>query len=59
MGKPEIKSIFNPSLFWDADEIDPEKHAAYVIARVLDFGDVEDVRKLRGIYPDEKIKEVI
>jgi hypothetical protein len=57
--KVNIKSIFRPSLFWDADEIDMDKHAAYVIARVLDYGDVEDVRKIRELYPDEKIIEAI
>jgi len=57
--KPDIKSIFNPSLFWDAVEIDAAEHAVYVIARVLDFGDIEDVHMLRKIYPDEKIIETI
>ncbi len=43
MQKVNVKSIFRPSFFWDADEIDADKHAAYVIARVLDYGDIEDV----------------
>lgn len=59
MKKIDIKSIFRPSLFWDACEIDAVQHAAYVIARILDFGDVEDVHALRKIYPDEKIIETI
>ena len=59
MQKVDVKSIFRPSLFWDADEIDADKHAAYVIARVLDYGDIEDVRKIREMYPDEKIIEAI
>ena len=59
MKKTDIKSIFRPSLFWDAGEIDASEHAAYVIARVLDFGDIEDVHTLRKIYPDEKIIEAI
>ena len=59
MQKVNVKSIFRPSLFWDADEIDADKHAAYVIGRVLDYGDVEDVQKIRELYPDEKIIETI
>lgn len=59
MKKLNIKSMFRPSIFWDADDIDAVQHAAYVIARVLDYGDIEDVRVLRDIYPDEKIVEVI
>jgi len=59
MNKTDIKSIFSPSLFWDAGEIDAVEHALYVIARVLDFGDIEDVHALRKIYPDEKIVETV
>ena len=59
MEKINIKILFRPYLFWDADKIDAIKHAAYVISRVLDYGDIEDVKALRRIYPDEKIIEVI
>ncbi len=59
MKPTNIKSIFNPTLFWDADEIDPKKHAAYVISRILDFGDFEDVDALRTIYSDRNIERVI
>lgn len=59
MKKPDIKSIFRPSLFWDAGEIDATVHAAFVISRILDFGDIEEVHKLREIYPNEKIIETV
>ena len=59
MRKTDIKSIFGPALFWDAGEVDAVEHSAYIIARVLDYGDMEDVRKLRELYPDGKIIEVI
>lgn len=59
MSKTDIKSIFSPSHFWDAGEIDTAEHAVYVIARILDYGDMEDVRKLRELYPDEKIVETV
>ena len=55
----DIKSIFRPTLFWDADKIDARDHAVYIIARILDFGDMQDVKTLRKIYSDEKIIEVI
>lgn len=51
--------MFTPSLFWDANEIDAGTHAAYVIGRVLDYGDMTDVHSLREIYPDEKIVETV
>jgi len=59
MSKTDIKSIFSPSLFWDAGEIDSSEHAVYVIARILDYGNTEDVRALRRLYSNEKIVETV
>ncbi|RJQ54704.1 MAG: hypothetical protein C4530_16855 [Desulfobacteraceae bacterium] len=59
MKSANIKSIFDPVFFWDADEIDPRKHAPYVISRILDFGDFEEVFVLRNLYSDEDIEQVI
>ena len=53
--KKDIKTLFRPSLFWDADEIDPIQHAPYVIGRILDYGDQEDVRRLIKIYTRQDI----
>ncbi len=53
------KAILGPVLFWDAGEIDIKRHAEYIIARILDFGDEEDLRKLRALYPDERFVDVI
>ena len=40
------------SLFWDAapDSIDPEGHAPYVIARVLNLGTLAQVHALQRFY---------
>ena len=48
----DAKHIFDPTLFSDAREIDIQCYAEYVIARVLDFWDEKDVKKLREIYSD-------
>lgn len=53
------KLVFDSALFWDAEEIDLQKHSAYVIARVLDYGDWKDVKILRTIYSDAEIIDVI
>lgn len=53
------KDIFISVLFWDAEDIDIERHAAYIISRVLDYGNEKDLKILRKIYPDEKLIEVI
>ena len=50
---------FRPSLFWDADRIDPAKNAKYIIARVLDFGDIEDIRTLQAEYSRSRIMTVV
>lgn len=46
------------SLFWDVDPetIDLEKNARYVIERVLDFGNDEEVRRLFQKYGKERIR---
>jgi hypothetical protein len=46
MATTNIKSIFNPVLFWDAEHIDSKKNAGYIISRVLDLGDIKDVHIL-------------
>ncbi len=55
----DVKSIFRPYLFWDAGEIDISRHAGYVIARVLDYGNQRDVKKLLEIYTKEEIVKVV
>ncbi len=65
--KDEIKPVrkpvmaFRQSLFWDVDPktIDPEKHARYIIERVLDFGDTEETRWLFNYYSKTEIKRVM
>jgi len=53
------KRLFDPTLFWDAESVDIEQHADYIIARVLDFGDEKDLKTLREIYADEKLIRVV
>lgn len=52
---------FRQSLFWDVDPktVDPQKHARYIIERVLDFGNDEELRWLVGYYPRQLISEVV
>ena len=60
MGKlRDAKLIFDPTLFWDAEDIDTGRHADYIIARVLDFGDEKDVKRFREIYSDDELINVI
>ena len=60
--KPDIndpKLLFDPTLFWDVEIIDIDRHADYVIARVLNFGDEKDLKNLRELYSDDRLIRVI
>jgi len=55
-----IDSYFSINLFWDADtkELNMEKHASYIIGRVLDYGRWEDWLFICNYYGLDKIKEI-
>jgi hypothetical protein len=52
---------FSKRIFWDVDfeALDYEKKAGFVIERVFERGDVEDIRICRRYYGDEKIRSVL
>lgn len=52
---------FRQALFWDVDPktINPQKHAQYIIERILDFGDDREVRWVFRTYSTGLIKETI
>lgn len=49
------------SFFWDIDaaKLDTSAHALYVINRLLDKGNVEAVRWVRRVFPEELIIQTI
>ena len=57
--RPDI--TFRQALFWDVDPktIDPEKHSTYIIERILDFGNDEEVRWMWDYYNHGFIREVL
>ena len=59
MKKP--KPIFEKRIFWDVDfeRIDYDAKANFVIERVFERGDVEDIRQCRRYYGDEKVTSVL
>ena len=52
---------FRQSLFWDInpDKIDTKKNARYIIERVLEFGDINEVGWVLKHYPKNVIKKVM
>ena len=53
----KIKPIFNKRIFWDInfEQIDYDAKANFVIERVFERGDVDDIRQCRRYYGDEKV----
>lgn len=52
---------FRQSLFWDVnpDKIDAQKNSQYVIERILDFGNDEEVRWLYSYYDRTLLKNIV
>mgnify|MGYP006948852712 CR=1 FL=1 len=55
------KPVFEKRIFWDVnfEQLDYDKRAAFVIERVFERGDVQDIRNCRRYYGDEKIRDVL
>ncbi len=55
------KPVFNTRIFWDVDheKMDYDAKANFIIERVFERGDVEDIRNCRRYYGDEKIRIVL
>ena len=55
------KPIFNKRIFWDVnfDKIDYDVKANFVIERVFERGDVDDIRQCRRYYGDEKVANAL
>jgi hypothetical protein len=52
---------FRRSLFWDADPraIDPRRHARYIIERILDLGEEDEIRWMARTYTRRLIRSTI
>jgi hypothetical protein len=61
MDAEKHKPVFNRRIFWDInfDALDYDKRARFVVERVFERGDVEDIRQCRRYYGDELIKEIL
>lgn len=53
--------VFNKRIFWDVvfEKIDYDARANFVIERVFERGDVDDIRNCRRYYGDEKVTEAL
>lgn len=57
----QSKPEFEKRIFWDVDfeEINYDTKFRFVIERVFELGDVQDIRNCRRYYGDEKVTEVL
>ena len=55
------RPLFDRRIFWDVDydRMDIDAKWRFVIERVFERGDVEDIRQCRRYYGDEKVKEAL
>ena len=55
------KPVFEKRIFWDVDfeKLDYDKKANFIIERVFERGDVEDIRNCRRYYGDEKVAQAL
>jgi hypothetical protein len=61
MNNSNHKPVFNKRIFWDVnfEALDYDKKSAFVIERVFERGDVDDIRQCRRYYGDERVTEVL
>lgn len=61
MNEQKAKPIFHRRIFWDVnfDALDYDKRSRFVIERVFERGDVEDIRQCRRYYGDELVSEIL
>ncbi|MFT3946620.1 MAG: hypothetical protein QM763_06565 [Agriterribacter sp.] len=55
------KPVFQRRIFWDVnfDKLDYDRKANFIIERVFERGDVEDIRNCRRYYGDEKVADAL
>lgn len=60
MSSKECINRLSEGIFWDVDrtQLDMNEYPAYVIPRVMEYGDMDDWRLINQFYGLEKIVEV-
>ncbi len=61
MENEKQKPVFQRRIFWDVDfdKLDYDKYARFVIERVFERGDVDDIRQCRRYYGDAKVADAL
>lgn len=61
MANNKPKPVFHQRIFWDVDfeKLDYDLRASFVIERVFERGDADDIRNCRRYYGDDKVRDVL
>jgi hypothetical protein len=61
MSTSKQKPVFNRRIFWDVnfDALDYDNKSSFIIERVFERGDVDDIRQCRRYYGDEKVAQAL
>jgi hypothetical protein len=56
-----MKPVFDKRIFWDVnfETLDIDAKADFVITRVFERGDIDDIRQCRRYYDEKKIEQVL
>jgi hypothetical protein len=56
-----MQNHYKKSLFWDVDpeNLSSEKDWFFIIERILEFGDIDDLLRMKRIFSEEQIKIVV
>ncbi len=56
-----LRPYKSTKIFWDVNPegLDYGKHSIFIISRVFDRGDVEDIRACRRFYGDVQVKQTL
>jgi hypothetical protein len=61
MNTSKQNPVFNKRIFWDVnfDALDYDNKSSFIIERVFERGDVDDIRQCRRYYGDEKVAQAL
>jgi len=56
-----METLHKKSLFWDVepDRLSPESDWFFIIERILEFGDIDDLRWMKKKFTAEQIKHTV
>jgi hypothetical protein len=56
-----VEPLKKQSLFWDVDrkKLSVDKDWFFIIERILEFGDIDDLFWMKQIFPQDKIKNTV